>query len=100
LFDLWCQLIADSIRKPVRRISNPQLAGVRGSAAIASIAIGAFKNFDEIVLRFRIDKIFKPDANSSEIMEKKFKEFKKTYENLKDIFKRLNKLYNLGNGLK
>ncbi|MGC8949120.1 MAG: xylulokinase, partial [Thermoprotei archaeon] len=30
LFDLWCQLIADSIRKPVRRISNPQLAGVRG----------------------------------------------------------------------
>ncbi|MGC8947995.1 MAG: hypothetical protein ACP5OK_01500, partial [Thermoprotei archaeon] len=73
---------------------------VKGSAAIASIAIGAFKNFDEIVLRFRIDKIFKPDANSSEIMEKKFKEFKKTYENLKDIFKRLNKLYNLGNGLK
>lgn len=91
LFDLWCQLIADSIKRPVKRISNPQLAGVRGLASIASVTLGIFENFDEAVSRFRIDKVFKPDINNSKIMEKKFKEFKEVYKNLKNIFRRLNK---------
>ena len=90
LFDAWCQIVADSIDRPIRRIKNPQETGIRGAAVIAAVSLGAVKSFEEAVSKFEVDKIFKPDKENVTFYNKKFEEFKEIYKKLKDVYRRLN----------
>jgi xylulokinase len=89
-FDAWCQMIADAIDRPVRRMRDPQETGIRGSAAIAAVSIGEAERFEEAVAKFEVEKVFKPDKESASRFNAKFKEFKGAYKKLRKIYRRLN----------
>jgi len=89
LFDAWCQMVADAIGRPVRRMENPQETGIRGVAAIAAVSIKS-KSFEEVASRFRVDRVFKPEKESVMGFNKKFKEFKEVYKKLRKVYHRLN----------
>jgi xylulokinase len=89
LFDSWCQAISSALKVKVVRVSNPQLTGVRGLAAIASVGLGMY-TFQEATKRFRMDREFLPDVRESEDLERKFSLFKRSYRNLKGTFRALN----------
>ncbi|MBO8182218.1 MAG: carbohydrate kinase [Archaeoglobus sp.] len=90
LFDVWCQMVADAIDRPIRRIKNPQETGIRGAAAIAAVSIGKAKSFEEAVAKFEVDKVFKPDKDSASKFNTKFREFEEAYKKLRKIYRRLN----------
>ena len=90
LFDVWCQMVADAIDRPIRRIKNPQETGIRGAAAIAAVSIGKAKSFEEAVAKFEVDKVFKPDKDSTSKFNTKFREFEEAYKKLRKIYRRLN----------
>jgi xylulokinase len=73
LFDVWCQIIADAIKRPVRRMKYPEQAGIRGLAAIASVGIGEVESFEVAAAKFPVDKIFKPDTENSAVYDRLFK---------------------------
>lgn len=90
LFDIWCQIITDTLKIKVRRVMDPGDTGLRGGATIASVGLGIYKSFDEAVSRYKIDKIFTPNTETSKIYDKLFIEFKKFYKNNKKLYKKLN----------
>jgi xylulokinase len=89
-FDVWCQMIADAIDRPVRRMRDPQETGIRGAAAIAAVSIGEVESFEGAVAKFEVDTLFKPDKESASKFNAKFKEFKEAYKKLRKIYRRLN----------
>ena len=91
LFDVWCQILADALRREVRRMAYPQEAGVRGAAAIAAVGLGFFKDFEEAASRFAVEKVFRPDPSTAEVYDRLFKTFLRAYKEVKKIYRSLAK---------
>jgi len=91
LFDIWCQILADVLRREVRRMAYPQEAGVRGAAAIAAVGLGVFESFEEAVSRFAVEKIFKPDPERAKVYDWLFDFFVEAYKRTKRLYRALNK---------
>ena len=57
--DLWCQIMADVLDRPIRQAADPRLANVRGAAFGAAVALGHLRWDDvpdrgEFVLRLAL----------------------------------------------
>ena len=88
--DIWCQIFADVTGKAIRRVQNPQQAGARGVALLASLALGYLDRFEEIAQHIVIDKTFEPDAQNHALYNRRFKAFKSLYRRNKGWFKQQN----------
>ncbi|MBU1679602.1 MAG: FGGY-family carbohydrate kinase, partial [Bacteroidetes bacterium] len=89
--DIWCQIFADILNRKINRVSDPQQAGARGIALLASMTLGHINSYAEIKDYIKIDKTFTPDPNNRVIYDGLFKEFKNIYKNNKSWYKRMNK---------
>ncbi len=87
--DLWCQILADVIERPMRRVKDPVEANVRGAGLIASVGMG-WNSFENISENIQIDTIFEPIEKNRRVYDKLFKEFLQIYDRNKSIFRRLN----------
>lgn len=86
---LWCQIHADVFQRVIRQVKEPVLANVRGTAAIAAVALGemSFKEVAEVV---EIERIFEPDVNRKKTYDELFGEFLNIYKQNRKMFARLN----------
>ncbi len=89
LFDVWCQIIASAINRPVRRMKDPQHTGLRGLATMAAVGLGE-ETFESAASRFKVDRVFKPDEREVRIYAKLFEHYKELYSKLKKIYRKLN----------
>ncbi len=89
LFDVWCQIIADAINRPIKRMSKPQHAAVRGAAVIANVALGK-DTFEGASRKFTVDKVFKP--KNPEVYAKLFKIYVEVYKKLRGVYKKLSEI--------
>ena len=89
LSDLWCQIHADVLDRPIRRVADPQHAGARGAAYVASLALGRATP-EELTRRVKIESEFTPNPANRATYEELFAEFKKLYKATKPIHARLN----------
>jgi xylulokinase len=89
--DIWCQIFADILNRRINRVSNPQQAGARGVALLASFTLGFIKNFSDIKNYIKIDKSFYPNPENRELYDKLFAQYKDIYKNNKRWYKRMNK---------
>ncbi|MFN4046409.1 MAG: xylulokinase, partial [Acidilobaceae archaeon] len=87
--ELWCQIIASALNKIVYRIREPENSTLRGSAMIASVALGIVQDFKSAASRLAVDREFKPDEKQAQIYRSLFKEYVKIYGKLREIFHRL-----------
>lgn len=88
--DIWCQIHADVMDRPIRQMKDPIEVNVRGAALLASAALG-FIQYDDIVSRVPVAKTYTPNPDNRKIYDELFREFTAIYESNKKIFARLNR---------
>lgn len=88
--DIWCQIHADAMNRPIRQMKDPLEVNVRGAALLASAALG-FIRYDDIPSRVPVAKTYTPDPGHRKIYDELFSEFTAIYESNKKIFARLNR---------
>ncbi len=88
--DIWTQIIADVTNKKINRVRDPQQAGAKGMALLASLTLGYLKSFNDIKNHIKIDRSFHPNPGNRKLYDNLFKEFKNIYKQNKKWYKRMN----------
>ncbi|MBD3193867.1 MAG: carbohydrate kinase [Candidatus Lokiarchaeota archaeon] len=90
LSDIWCQILSDILDRDINKMKNPNLGSTRGSAIIALVGLGLFKDFKEAVEKLPIEKTFRPQQQYRSEYDMLYNEFLKIYKRNKKMFKELN----------
>ena len=88
--DIWCQIHADVLDRPIRQMKDPIEANLRGAAMLAAASMGYIR-YDDIASRVPVAKIYTPNPDHRKIYDELFREFLVIYENNKKMYARLNK---------
>ncbi len=89
--DVWCQIHADVLNRPIRQVKDPWLAGVRGAAWLAALALGD-ATIDDIVKHTPIALTYEPNPEQRRLYDELFAEFVNLYRRNKPIYARLNRV--------
>ncbi len=89
--DIWCQIHADILNRPIRQVSDPIQANARGAAILAGVALNV-TTFEEAADRIAIRQEFLPDPANNKIYEELFSAYLDIYKQNKKIYARLNKM--------
>ncbi len=88
--DLWCQIIADVCDHRMDRVAYPLLAGLRGTALMAGMALGEVDR-DEVRDLVPVDRTFEPNPANRELYDRLSKELPGLYKGQRGMFHRLNR---------
>jgi xylulokinase len=88
--NIWCQIHADVLNRPIRQVADPILANARGSAFIAAVGLGEMR-FEDIPDRITIKHIYQPNPDHRMLYDEMFTEFVNIYHANKGIHARLNR---------
>ncbi len=88
--DVWCQIHADVLDRPIRQVKQPIQANLRGAAFLAALALGTL-TVDEIAARVEIAQTYQPNPANRQIYDELFAEFVNIYKSNQKIFARLNR---------
>ena len=89
--EIWCQIQADVLNRPIRQMQDPIEVNVRGAALLASAALGHL-SYDDLGAHTPIAKTYTPNPDHRKIYDDLFKEYLAIYESNRKIHARLNKL--------
>ena len=89
--DVWCQIHADVIGRPVHRVAQPLVANVRGAALFAGLVTGHLAPPDMAECA-TVDQVFRPDPDASALYEERHTEFVGLHKELKGVAHRLHRL--------
>ena len=87
--ELWCQIFADVLARPIDRVADPLSANVRGAAFVAAVGLGKLK-VEEISSKVPIEKRYTPDRNNRLIYDELFKAFLEIQKHSTPMYHRLN----------
>jgi xylulokinase len=87
--DLWSQIHADALGRPIRQVSDPVLANVRGAGMLTLLALG-HADLSDLPAMVRIKATYQPDPDSAKLYAELVTEFVNLYKETKGIHKRLN----------
>lgn len=87
--DLWCQIHADVMDRPIERVADPLLTGLRGAALLAGLALERVQ-VSEIRDLVPVDRTFTPDPANRAVYDRLYAEFPRLYKAQKGMFARLN----------
>jgi len=88
--DIWCQIFADITNRTINQVADPQQAGARGIALLASQTLGYIPSFEAIRDYIHIRHRFIPNPEHRKLYDTLFKEFKNLYRQNKKWFARMN----------
>jgi xylulokinase len=87
--DIWCQIMADVLDRPIRQMKDPIRANSRGAAYVALVGLGMM-TFDDIHKNVPVNRVFQPNPANRAIYDELFGEFLNLYKNNKSMYSRLN----------
>ncbi len=87
--DLWCQIHADVLQRPIHRVEDYQHAGTRGVALVAAVALGRL-SVDDLDGLVEVEREFTPDPSVAPVYDELYDAFLAMYKATKDIHKGLN----------
>ncbi len=87
--DLWCQIMADVMDRPIRQVADPVLANVRGAGFSAAVALGELR-WDDIPDKVEIAHTFSPNPTNRATYDTLYEVFVGIYKRNKKLFARLN----------
>jgi len=87
--DLWCQIHADILGRPIERVADPLYGSLRGAGLFAAIALGKL-SVDDVRGLVPVTDRFEPDARAQAVYEPMYTEFKRFYGALHGSYSRLN----------
>ena len=88
--ELWCQIFADVLNRPIDRVADPLSANVRGAAFVAAVGLGKLK-VEDIPSRVPIDKRYMPNQDNRPIYDELFKAFLEIQKKSEGMYNQLNK---------
>jgi xylulokinase len=88
--DIWCQIHADVLNRPIRQMQDPIQANVRGAALLAAAALG-YVQYDDIPRLVPVAKTFTPNRAQRKIYDELYAEFTQIYKNNRKAYARLNR---------
>jgi xylulokinase len=88
--NLWCQIQADVLNRPIRQMKDPIEANVRGAALLASASLG-YLRYDEIGFHVPVADTYNPNPDHRKIYDELFAEFVAIYQKNRKIYARLNR---------
>lgn len=87
--DLWCQVYADVLDRPLERVAEPRFHSLRGAGLFAGVSLGEM-TIDDIPSLVPISDTFSPRAANRAVYDRMFGEFKGMYGRLHGTYSRLN----------
>jgi xylulokinase len=88
--EIWCQIHADVMDRPIRQMKDPIEVNVRGAALLGAAALG-YLRYEEIGSHVPVAKTFQPQPENRKLHDEMFAEFVAIYENNRKIYARLNR---------
>lgn len=88
---LWCQIVADITNRTIHQIEQPQQAGARGIALLASMSLGFIDSYQKIKDYIKTRKTFYPEPKNRKKYDELYNSFKKIYANNKKWFSKINR---------
>jgi xylulokinase len=88
--DLWCQICADILNRPVHRVAQPRLATVRGAALHAWMSLG-IRHRDEVSALVPIAGVFEPNLEHRRTYDELFAAFVACYKRTRGLFTQMNR---------
>ena len=88
--DLWPQIFADVLKKPIRRVRNPLEAGSIGVAMVAYVGLGEIPDFERVADIVQIDRVFEPNNANYETYDRLFVLMKEYYKRNKGLWRKFN----------
>ncbi len=88
--NVWCQIMADVLGKPVERVANPQFCGVRGAALIALRALGEIERLDAWSDLVEVTDRFEPRPETRDLYASRYRSFLDYYKRNRSWFAALN----------
>lgn len=87
--ELWKQIIADVIQRPVVCTSMKQEANTWGAAKLGGVCVGLWKDFEEAQALVKRESVSYPDPSVKELYDSLYKVFLDTYDSLVPVFDKL-----------
>jgi xylulokinase len=87
--DLWCQIHADILGRPVERVAEPMYANLRGAGLFAAMSLGKL-SLEDVPDLVRVTETFEPQAGTRQVYGSMYTEFKRFYSRLHGSYARLN----------
>lgn len=87
--DVWCQIHADVLGRPLHRVAEPLLVNVRGAAFFAGLVLGHLRE-EQLAERARVDRVFQPDPASRRTHDLLHEEFAALAKRERAMYARLN----------
>jgi len=92
--NLWPQIFADVLQKPINRMRHPLEAGSIGVSMVAFVGLGQLRDFKQVSEKIPIDRTFSPNPNNFETYTRLYEIMKEYYKKNKGLWKKLNKKTN------
>jgi xylulokinase len=87
--ELWCQIMADVLRREVRQVADPVDANVRGAALLAGLALGELR-VEDIPGRVSVAASYRPQPETRATYDALFEAFRGLYKSTRRLYRRLN----------
>ncbi len=87
--DVWCQVFADVLDVEIRQVADPIYANARGAAWIGAAGLGEV-SFKDIAGLVKIKRTYAPDEKKRALYDERFSVFTQIYQQMKNVYKRLN----------
>ena len=88
---LWMKMFSDVTGYPIKTLAK-NVEAPYGDALLAGVGTGVLDSYERIKDWVRFDRTIYPDKKAKKIYDQYFIEYKKAYNSLKDIMKRLGKI--------
>jgi xylulokinase len=88
--DLWCQICADVLGRPIRQLADPVEVNVRGAGLLAAGALGLAplaRTADAVP----VARTYTPDRRHRATYDRLFREYLRLYRGTRGTYKRLNR---------
>lgn len=89
--DLWLQITADVLERPVQRLANHP-GSCLGAAFVAGMGVGALDDWDVIERYVQPERAFEPTAAHREAYRDAYGLYRDLYERLRDFYPQVGKL--------
>lgn len=87
--NVWCQIFADVMNRPIRQLDDPIQVNVLGAAFIAFAGLGLI-NYDDVPQLARYKATYQPRPETRDVYDRQYGAFVDLYKKNKAIYRRLN----------
>lgn len=88
--NLWCQIHADVLQRPVVQVDEPLHTNTRGAAFLAAVGLGCLR-IEQLEECTPVTRIYEPQPQCASRYTELFEHFVQIYRNTHGIYRRLNR---------